>query len=56
MLANIQSSSEKRSSRPSRATVHKLMILCPLQNIIENEVSTCHYYKYILGDCWSELT
>ena len=45
MLANIQSSSEKSSSYPSGATVHKLMIFCRFQNIIENEVSTCQYYK-----------
>ena len=38
MLGNMQSSSEKGSSYPSRATVHKL-------------VSTCQYYKYILGSC-----
>ena len=24
--------------------------------IIGNETSTCKYYKYILGSCWSELT
>ena len=56
MLTNMQSSSEKSSYYPSRATVFNLMILCPLQNTIDHEVSTCQCYMYILGSCRSEPT